>query len=68
MLVRIRWLILALLVCGVAGCRHSEPGASPSGKSPGPKVLRIGNGTEPEELDPQVATGSPEREIMTSIF
>ena len=68
MLVRIRWLILAVLVCGVAGCRHSEPGASPSGNSPAQKVLRIGNGTEPEELDPQVATGIPEREIMTSIF
>ena len=68
MLVRIRRLFLAVLVCGVAGCRHSEPGASPPGESHEPKVLRIGNGTEPEELDPQVATGIPEREIMTSIF
>ena len=68
MVARIWRLVPVLLLCGLVSCRHSPPTDAVSGATPKPKVLRYGNGTEPEELDPQVATGIPERTIMTALF
>lgn len=33
-----------------------------------PKILRIGNGTEPQDLDPQTVTGVPEHRIIMAVF
>lgn len=33
-----------------------------------PMVLRIGNGAEPQDLDPQAVTGEPEHKILMALF
>ena len=33
-----------------------------------PKILQFGNGTEPQDLDPQVITGVPEHRLMIALF
>lgn len=33
-----------------------------------PKILLFGNGTEPQDLDPQVVTGVPEHHLMDALF
>ena len=39
-------------------------GTTPSGK----QVLRLGNGAEPEGLDPQIVTGVPEHFILAALL
>lgn len=33
-----------------------------------PQILRIGNGGEPQDLDPQAITGIPEQKVMSALF
>jgi oligopeptide transport system substrate-binding protein len=33
-----------------------------------PKILQFGNGTEPQDLDPQVVTGIPEHRLINALF
>jgi len=56
--------IVALLACAVSACSGSGPAISTSA---GP-VLRIGNGAEPQDLDPHTTTGVPEHRIATTLF
>ncbi len=32
------------------------------------KVLRLGNGSEPQDLDPQIVTGTPEHQLVEALF
>ncbi len=52
-------LTAALLL---AGCGKSAPTASPL------QVLRMGNGSDPQDLDPQAIAGIPELKIVTALF
>lgn len=69
-------LIVALLAAG-CGRKEPAPGATPQkGKEPAsttmsanaPMIWRVGNGTEPQDLDPQVVTGVPEHKLIMAIF
>lgn len=63
--------LLAAAALAFAACSKSSspPGTSSDGKSAAPsKLLRIGNGTEPQEIDPHVVSGVSEHHIITSLF
>jgi oligopeptide transport system substrate-binding protein len=63
-------LVSALACLAAAGCSDKNPTASTasSPSSSAPKILRVGNGTEPQDLDPHVVTGVPEHKIITALF
>jgi oligopeptide transport system substrate-binding protein len=59
--------ILALLIAGlfVSGCSRRE---SPAAAAVASATLRLGNGSEPEDLDPQVCESLGEYNILTALF
>lgn len=70
---RLRVIGIALLVCiGLAGCgsgdegftNRIQPGIAPDGT----KTLRIGNGAEPQTLDPHQASGVPSHEVLNDLY
>ena len=69
---RLAPLALACLVALTSGCSRKDAPASQSPAAAGaksvPQVLRIGNGTEPQDLDPQAITGVPEHKLMMALF
>jgi oligopeptide transport system substrate-binding protein len=70
MLNRTHFLVLAALAV-LSGCKKSEnPGSTAAGQTPGAQaqVLHFGNGTEPQDLDPQIVTGVPENKIVNALF
>jgi len=58
-------LVAALLATAGCGKKGSDNG---SGSANGQKVLHFGNGTEPQDLDPQIVTGVPESKIINALF
>lgn len=64
-------LVAALTVLSGCGRKESAAGnkteTTASAKAV-PQVLRIGNGTEPQDLDPQAITGVPEHKLMMALF
>eukprot|EP01031_Cornospumella_fuschlensis_P013545 gene13545-16562_t len=67
-------LVLLLSLLGLTGCGKKEPAApaaataaSPS-KTTTPQIWRVGNGAEPQDLDPQTITGVPEHKLMMALF
>lgn len=64
----------ALLACAaagvllVAGCGRSHPSVASAPAGHAPKVLRYGNGFEPQDVDPQIITGIPEHHITHALF
>lgn len=64
---------LAAILLVVSSCAKKELGTrsvASTGSAPGTarKVLRYGNGAEPQELDPQVVTGAPEHRLVQAFF
>jgi oligopeptide transport system substrate-binding protein len=62
-------LTAAVLV--LAGCaKGNAPAAAPAGgaKSATAQVWRVGNGTEPQDLDPYTVQGVPEHKIIMALF
>ncbi|CAM2833091.1 peptide ABC transporter substrate-binding protein [Rariglobus hedericola] len=57
-------LATAFLLIFIAGCSKKEV----STETANGKVLRIGNGAEPEDIDPQVVTGVGENKIITALI
>jgi ABC-type oligopeptide transport system substrate-binding subunit len=59
---RVVLVVAASLLTFAAGCSEKNPTASTasSPSSSAPKILRAGNGTEPQDLDPHVVTGVPQ--------
>jgi oligopeptide transport system substrate-binding protein len=66
MLVRLAPVLLLAAAVVAAGCRPAGSGGAPSG--PSGNVLHFGNGTEPQDLDPQTVTGVPENKIINALF
>lgn len=80
---RPRWIaatFLALCLLGV-GCGKSKapaasgssaastsPAAASAPKAPVAQVMHIGNGAEPQDLDPQAVSGVPEHKLMMALF
>jgi oligopeptide transport system substrate-binding protein len=73
----LRFRLSCLFVCfvgtllvGLTGCgkKDSAAPASPATSAPGSKILRVGNGSEPKELDPHVVTGVQEHKIITALL
>ncbi|MFO1448042.1 MAG: peptide ABC transporter substrate-binding protein [Opitutaceae bacterium] len=62
-------LLAAFVV--LAGCKKQDGSTSLSTaqtQEAGSQVLHFGNGTEPQDLDPQVVTGVPENKIINALF
>lgn len=75
MLRRSRFLLLLVVPLLLIGCgkkQTSSPGAqkdsAAAGGATGEKILHFGNGTEVQDLDPQIVTGVPENKIVNSLF
>ncbi|MDR1789619.1 MAG: peptide ABC transporter substrate-binding protein [Opitutaceae bacterium] len=49
-----------------SACKRGD--APASAVTTGKKILRIGNGTEPQELDPHVVSGVPEHHIISALL
>jgi oligopeptide transport system substrate-binding protein len=65
------WLPTVTLsaVLGFAcGCARQDGAASGPAGGRQEKVLRVGNGAEPQDLDPGAVTGVPELNILDSLF
>ena len=58
-------LVLALLGLAVCGCARHETRAASAIKS---QTLLLGNGAEPEDLDPQVVTAYSDQNILLALF
>lgn len=71
-----KWTVAILLVvfCAAVTCRKGErPQSSPAGKEPiaaagSRQILRYNIATEPETLDPSMATGIPEATVIMNCF
>ena len=65
-------LALAAALLFAAGCARSQSQVSAAEASAVPtaprKVLNFGNGAEPQDLDPQTITGTPEYRLMNAFF
>ncbi len=68
-------LLAFLTLFAFAGCgkKSSDPSASAITHADGttakkPMVWRIGNASEPQDLDPQTVTGVPEHKLMMAFF
>jgi oligopeptide transport system substrate-binding protein len=57
------FLATALLV---TGCAKKGPGTTAADATPR-KVLRYGNGAEPQDIDPHVVTGTPEHQLILTL-
>jgi len=57
-------ILLTTLLLTLPGCK---PRATPRVEGQ-PKILNLGNGAEPQDLDPQAVTGVPEHKILISLF
>lgn len=65
--------ISAVLLAGsllVGGCGREKAATAPSGASPGAtaQIWHIGNGTEPQDLDPHATKGVPEHKVIMALF
>lgn len=62
-------LLLLLAACGkkTESASAAAPAVSGSAKAT-PMIYRIGNGSEPQDLDPQTVTGVPEHRIILALF
>lgn len=61
---RLITLLLTAIALVVAGCSKSAPKSSDAPRA----VLRIGNGAEPQDLDPQVMTAFTDQNIALALF
>lgn len=54
-------VLLALGLALAAGCGSDRPASSTT-------VLHVGNGTDPQDLDPHIVTGVPENLVINALF
>ena len=61
---------VAILVLASCGRTESPAGAASRtrGNSAGPQVFRVGNGSEPQDLDPQTVSGTTEHKLVMAFF
>ena len=62
--------VLGALSLAATGCRRAESASVPAGGAgaAAPRVLTVGNGAEPQDLDPQTVTGVPENKLINAFF
>ena len=58
-------VLSVIILVGLTGCGGSESNVSAGNKT---GTLYWGNGTEPQSLDPQIATGVPEHHIISAVM
>jgi oligopeptide transport system substrate-binding protein len=63
-LVALLGLILFVVGCG----RKDAAGGAGAASGAAAKVLNVGNGDEPQDIDPQIVTGVPEHHLITALF
>lgn len=60
------------LLAFTTGCGKKDTAAAAASSAPATapaaKILRVGNGTEPQDLDPHVVTGVQEHKIITALL
>ena len=61
-----RFILVLLSLALLAGCAKKEPVHSGGGVGIR-KVLRYGNGAEPQDLDPHVVEGTPEHQLIIAL-
>src|SRR4051812_25492747 len=65
-------LTVVALLALATGCSKkkdvTEAAAPVVAAAPGAKIMHVGNGTEPEDLDPHVVTGVQEHKIITALL
>lgn len=61
-------LLAALILAGGCAKRAPVSGGATATTSPAKKILRYGNGAEPQDLDPQTITGTPEHRLIQAFF
>jgi len=54
--------------CGQGKSPAAAPAAAPGARGAVPQVWHVGNGSEPQDLDPQAITGVPEHKLMMALF
>jgi len=60
--------IVPVLVCLMLGCGKSSTSKKSDNPSVHPQILNLGNGAEPEGLDPHVVTGVPEHNVLVALI
>jgi len=63
-------ITVALAALLLTACRRhdSAPSTSTSSAALPPKIFRLGNGAEPQDIDPQVVNGLVEHQIIVALF
>lgn len=61
------FILLTMAAVLLGGCGKSAPAPAQTAAAK-LKILRLGNGTEPQDLDPQAVTGVPEHNIIMGLF
>ena len=51
-----------------SGCAKNKPPGATSDGSRAKKILNVGNGAEPQDIDPQTISGSPEHHLVNTFF
>lgn len=64
---KISWLAIVVFLCGLVGGAVLAKETTVD-KATRDKVLLLGNGSEPQGLDPHLVTGVPEHYLLASIF
>lgn len=59
------YLLFLCAVIGLTGCAKRETPVESGNRE---QILHIGNGGEPQDLDPQTTTGNPESQIQDALF
>ncbi|HEU5080722.1 MAG TPA: peptide ABC transporter substrate-binding protein [Opitutaceae bacterium] len=60
--------VFLICVLAFAGCKPRKSAEAASAQTHSRKVLHYGNGAEPQFIDPQLSTGSPEQAITRALF
>ncbi len=61
----LRFLLPVITALGLFACGSSESNVVQGNRE---GILHVGNGTEPQGLDPHVVTGIPESNIVRALF
>jgi oligopeptide transport system substrate-binding protein len=64
--ISLAWALLA--ACLLSACSRPQTPDATRADAASEKVLRIGNGTEPQELDPHVVSGVSEHRIISALL
>ena len=58
-------LLIAIAMLAITGCGKRETRVEQGNRD---QILHLGNGTEPQDLDPHIVTGVPEHHLITALL